>query len=123
MTQATKKYLKECKKELSFTKSYDKNLYRNIITKVESYVSDNKDSTYEELCSTYGTPRSMASHSLHAFEEKDIIRKTNIVSHFNKAFVVVMIFLMLLVGVGIKIYHDVQKIQIITEETIIEQNK
>ena len=129
MSQTANKYLRECKRELLFTKNYDKHLYKNMVSQVKDYISTHTSVTYEELCNEYGSPETMASHSLQLFEEKDIIKKTNIYSLHKKSIVIVITVLLVLLGLGITIYNDIQNIRIITEEititegnTIIEEN-
>ena len=120
MNQGAKKYLSECKRELTFTKNYDKNLYKSMVSQVENYILNNEDVSYDQLCNTYGTPSIMASHSLQLFNEKDIIKKTNIYLLHRKSFVIFILIAALLFSLGIKIYHDIQSTKIITEEITIE---
>ncbi|MDD6466889.1 MAG: DUF6120 family protein [Erysipelotrichaceae bacterium] len=120
MKQAAKKYLNDCKHELVFTKSYDKNLYKNIVSQIEEYVSSHDGVTYEELCNKYGSPSDMAFHSLQSFEERDIIKKTNTYSLHKKFIIIVVLALFVFLGLGIKIYYDIQSMRIITEEITIE---
>lgn len=120
MNQAAKKYLNECKRELTFTKNYDKKLYESMVSQIENFILHNGEITYDELCDAYGLPSTIASQSLQLFKEKDIIKNTNVFSLQKKFIIIFVVITSLLFGLGIKIYQDIQGTKIITEEITIE---
>lgn len=69
MNKDVKRYIKDCKKILRFSNTYDKKFFSSFITQLEDYCKNNENSSYEELCNTYGTPKELAINTISDLDE------------------------------------------------------
>ena len=126
MNDATKKYLKDCKKIFPFVGKNEKIFLEKLHENINDHIKENHDITYQELTEQIGTPKDIMISYIQNCDNMYIIDKMNIKKIIKK--ISIVICTLLITSLSIVCYFEWKTIEesrnqkIIKNEITIEDN-
>jgi hypothetical protein len=122
----TKKYLKNCRQLFPIYGKYEKQFLKRLQKQVDEYLHEFSDSTYENLCDEFGSPKDIVISYYDTVETNYLLKKTNLIKNIRIFLFGLLFIICLFLGYRTYIiyqaYLDSQDTVIIHEETIIQEN-
>lgn len=126
MNKLTKQYIKDCKNVFPFNSKKEKIFLKRFSMSVEDYVIEKENIVYNDLISSFGTPKEIMTSYIQDCDDEYITAKMNTKRIINISSIIISLLLILSLTIislfELKTIKESKKQHVITEEITISED-